>query len=281
MDVERRRLADAIGRLEKIVDQSNLNITPPVSSVIACTMGLALVARQDYKAAKKWAARAATAIDKKTPFTTQAMHWRLQALIAFRAEKDFETAETCASKAVHLLGDKQDQYSLANALDDLNLIQFEAGKAQDAYRTAARSLEIRERIGVPSQIAVAYNNLAVHSHFRGNYDDALSQFRESRRFAKEAGNLAHEAAILIGQADVFNDLGLSLPSAELYAEGLSLAAQIDDRDLVYYGCIQTATLHRRSRNFAIAAEWIKRAVQFGPKGEFDLDVQIQMAAIES
>ena len=209
------------------------------------------------------------------------MHWRLQALIAFRAEKDFETAETCASKAVHLLGDKQDQYSLANALDDLNLIQFEAGKAQDAYRTAARSLEIRERIGVPSQIAVAYNNLAVHSHFRGNYDDALSQFRESRRFAKEAGNLAHEAAILIGQADVFNDLGLSLPSAELYAEGLSLAAQIDDRDLVYYGCIQTATLHRRSRNFAIAAEWIKRAVQFGPKGEFDLDVQIQMAAIES
>jgi DNA-binding SARP family transcriptional activator len=90
-----------------------------------------------------------------------------------------------------------------------------------------------------------------------------------------------EANILYGQADVFSDLDLALQAAELYGQALTIATEIDNLDLVRYGCIQTSILHRRRESHSLANQWLARAVEIENKETRDPSVEIQLAAVEA
>jgi DNA-binding SARP family transcriptional activator len=86
--------------------------------------------------------------------------------------------------------------------------------------------------------------------------------------------------VLNGQADLFNDLGLSLQAAELYGQALTLATRLESKQLIRYGCMQTAVLHRRRGGNTLALEWIKRAIEQSDTGEPNPGETIQMARLE-
>ena len=95
-----------------------------------------------------------------------------------------------------------------------------------------RALKILDREGAPGPVSAAYNNLAAALHLQGEFDRALDAFAHALRAAR-LGNAVHlEAMILLGEADLFSDLGLTFQAGELYEQGLALATQIDRSDLV-------------------------------------------------
>jgi DNA-binding SARP family transcriptional activator len=129
-------------------------------------------------------------------------------------------------------------------------------------------------------LAVSTNNLAYDAHQQGHYEDALELYIEALKNARRAASPAREANILFGQADLFSDLDLALQAAELYGQGLNLAIQIDNTDLIRYGCIRTSMLHRRRGGTGLAHEWMKRAMALDEGDSYPSMLRIQLAYLE-
>lgn len=218
--------------------------------------------------------------ERKSTRFQRAMCLRLSAWAEVIGKRDHEAAEALAKQAVSLLGGVGDKYALGTAMIDLGVFQYARGKTKEANATNLRAVEWLEEHGEPSVLALAYSNRASDLHAQGQFQDALGLFQEALKCARRAAHQGHEARVLLGQADVFNDLGLALQAAELYGHGLTLATQLDNVPLIRYGCVQTSALHRRRGGASLAHEWLKRAVATTEGGEPTISAIIQMAALE-
>jgi two-component SAPR family response regulator len=203
----------------------------------------------------------------------------VKALGLAKGQGKLEEAEALLVEASRLLSRGTDHYDLAAALGDLSMIQTSLGKPHDAYAASLRAHEILEKIGAPHPLATSLNNLGVDAHLQGNYVEALNLFAEAAKFARQAASPHKEAVILFGQADLFADIDLALQAAELYAQGLALATQLDNPVLLRYGCIQSSVLHRRRGGGALAHEWLRRAISLDPD-HLSVPIEIQLSALE-
>ena len=194
---------------------------------------------------------------------------------------DLHSAETFAVRAVELLDKPKLRNSLASALVDLSLIQIALGKAAESQATTLKAHEILLQVGTPIKLAVSFNNLAYDAHLQGRYEEALQHYNEGLKYARQAASPAREANILFSQADLFADLDLALQAAELYGQGLYLAAQLENMSLTRYGCIQTSVLHRRRGGSALAHEWLGRAIALEEGDDPPASVAIQLGALEA
>ncbi len=236
--------------------------------------------RADYDELIHISKLAQEAMPKSASREIKALCLRVRAMASGYGGKDYRTAERLASDAVRLFEKSQDRYGLATALVDLSWYQSALGDAIQAHRTNVKAHEILEEIGSPLPLATSFNNLAIDAHYQGRYEEAMKLFNQAIRYARQAGSPAHEAKILFGQADLFNDLGLALQAAELYGQGLRIAGELDNRWLIRYGCVQTSVLHRRRGSGDLPHQWLSRAVALGGEELGSPDVHIQMAALE-
>jgi DNA-binding SARP family transcriptional activator len=204
---------------------------------------------------------------------------RLRARAIYESRGDVQEAERLILKAVRLLEQSEDRFTLAVVLADLLFLQDAQGKPLEAQATRLRAHQILERIGSPQQLALSFNNLAVSAHLEGRYDEALDLFLKGIKLAHRAANMRYEAAILYGQADLFCDLGLPLQAAALYEQGLILAARLGNVDLLRYGYTQTSVLHRRCGTGTLPHEWLERARTLDSGKERPAAVDIQLAAL--
>jgi ATP/maltotriose-dependent transcriptional regulator MalT/DNA-binding SARP family transcriptional activator len=204
---------------------------------------------------------------------------RLEATV-LASERKWEEAEGIVHRALTLLEEAGDQDHLAFALIDLSHYQLERGDHAGVIRSITRALPILGSYGAPGPLGVAYNNLAGARHLLGEFDRALDAFSAALRNARLGKAEYLEAMVLLGEADLFSDLGLAYQAGELYGAALTLATQIDRPDLIAYGCLQTATLHRRSGTPAVASEWLKRAAAALGRTEASAGHSLEMAALE-
>lgn len=204
---------------------------------------------------------------------------RLRAL-AIVGKGDLRSAEPIALRAVELLNQPKLRNAQASALVDLSNIQIALGKATEAHATSLRAHEIFLQVGAPIKLAVSFNNLACDAHLQGRYEEALELFNEGLKYARQAASPARETIILFSQADLFADLDLALQAAELYGQGLSLAARLENIGLTRYGCIRTSVLHRRRGGGALAHKWLGRAIALEQGGDPPVAVTIQLGALE-
>lgn len=204
---------------------------------------------------------------------------RLEAKL-LAAERCWERAEQVVGRALKLLEESGDRDNLAIALIDLSEYQFLRGNYGAVVRSITRALPTLETHASPGSVGVAYNNLAGARHLLGEFDRALQAFSQALRYARLGNAEFLEAMVLFGEADLFSDLGLALQAGELYGAGLTLATQIDRPDLIAYGCLQTAMLHRRSGTPAIASEWLKRAAAAAGRTDPPLSYALEVGALE-
>jgi LuxR family maltose regulon positive regulatory protein len=206
--------------------------------------------------------------------------YRLRALATLE-KGDLTSAEVYAEKAFELLYQSDIKSAQAYALVDLSNIQLDLGKAAKAHATSLKAHEILLEVGGPIKLAVSFNNLAYDAHLQGRYEEALKLYNEGLKFARQAASPAREANILFSQADLFSDLDLALQAAELYGQGLNIAARLDNLSLTRYGCIQTSILHRRRGGSVLAHEWLGRAMELEKKSDAPPTVTIQLSALEA
>ncbi len=206
--------------------------------------------------------------------------YRLRALATLRLG-DLHSAEAFAEKAVDLLNQPKFKSAQAHALVDLSNIQLDLGKAAEAHATSLKAHEILLQVGGPIMLAISFNNLAYDAHLQGRYEEALELYNEGLKYARQAASPAREANILFSQADLFADLDLALQAAELYGQGLNMAARLENLNLTRYGCIRTSVLHRRRGGSALAHEWLKRSMELEKKSDTLPAITIQLSALEA
>ena len=204
---------------------------------------------------------------------------RLRARAIHTSGGDLEEAERLAQLAAAELERLDQGYTLAQALLDVSLIQTTRGRSFEGAATSARAHGILLRIGSPLPLAVSSNNLAVFSHRAGDYEAALGLFMTSLGYARHAAARAIEARILLGQGDVFSDLGLPFQAAELYMQGLRVATELENSGLLAYGYLQTSALHRRCGTSRLPLVWLERAREVAGEGGESAAAAIQLAAL--
>jgi len=237
--------------------------------------------REAYGESQEAANRAQSLLKTRGERWQRATSMRFMALALALGDADFEKAEAVAKKAVKLLDGGEEKHALAVALIDLSGIQLMRGKAVDAYVSTEKAHEILVDIGSPLPLAASFNNLANDAHAQGRYEEALNLYGEALKNARLAGTLVREVKIVYGQADVFNDLGLALQAAELYAQGLTIATRLESDAWIRYGSIQTSVLHRRRGGNTLGMEWLKRAIEHTKGKKKSVSIQIQLAALEA
>jgi DNA-binding SARP family transcriptional activator len=73
---------------------------------------------------------------------------------------------------------------------------------------------------------------------------------------------------------------LPLQAAELYGQGLRIATQLENKDLIQYGCVQTSVMHRRRGSGDLPHQWLKRAIALGSGDAESPEIRIQLTALE-
>jgi len=205
---------------------------------------------------------------------------RLRVRMLHDSGQDLVEAERLALTAIQELERINSKYTLAQALLDLSLVQVARGKAFEGVAASQRAHGILLGIGSPLPLAISSNNLAFLSHRAGEYEAALEGFMSGLGYAQHAAAPTLEARILLGQADVFSDLGLPYQAAELYAQGLRLATQLDNPELLTYGYLQTSILHRRCGTSRLPLVWFERARDVADsQAEESAPLSIQLAAL--
>lgn len=206
---------------------------------------------------------------------------RLRARAVAAEKGDSRSALGYLEDATRLLDQTDSPLVLANTYLDMAYHHANLGKALEAHSCNIKAHEFLVELGAPSPLARSFNNLAMDAHRTGQYLDALELFTEGLKNSHRAAAPIMQTIILFGQADVFSDLDLALQAAELYGQGLSIATEIDNEELIRYGCVQTSVLHRRRESYSLANQWLARAVELEAKGETDPSVRVQLAAVEA
>lgn len=222
--------------------------------------------------------RAETASRQADDDVCSARVLRAQAEWARMGEEDLDTAVSCIAAATRLSRVSGNDYLHMTCLQDMALFYGLAGDLPSAREATKRSLDLAKIVGSPHAQAIALNNLAQGDYLDGRYEEALKGFGEARMIAAEVGAFVREAMFIFGQADVFNDLGMTYQAAEACEQGLSIAAQAEDPLWLAYGCLTTASVHRRAGSNRLANEWLKRGHVLG-KGSLAAGLDIQAAAI--
>jgi len=204
----------------------------------------------------------------------------VRARITAQSDGKYEEALKDVQRAAKLLEGTDSLNILAATLQDEALYKYALGLTREGFATNLRVHEILLKLGNPLSLAISYNNLAMYAHLQAQYQEALELYMEGLKCARQGASLRHEAFILFGQADLFSDLNLALQAAELYGQALTVAIQIDDPELIRYGCVQTSVLHRRRGGNSLANEWLSRAVSLDEQGSLSPMVQIQLGALE-
>ena len=219
--------------------------------------------------------RAEQLLPKRGAHLRRATCYRLRALATRASGGDLSLVEKYALKSVKLLEKTDEEFTLANVLLDLFHIQAVQGRAREGYASGMRAYRILKRIGTSRSLANCLNNLGMYAHLEGRYNEALEFFRQGLQKAHQAANRSTQVILLYGQADLFCDLGLSYQAGELYGRGLTLATQLGEKRLIFYGFLRTSVLHRRWGTFESSLEWLRRA-----EGAADDEGQSTLAGLQ-
>jgi ATP/maltotriose-dependent transcriptional regulator MalT/two-component SAPR family response regulator len=253
----------------------------PVQAAAEIQRGLIALRRGRFREAQAAAGRAEQLLAGHGDPVQRAMALRLTGLAMARERGELNEAENRLRRAVRLLSRGAYPYDLATLLADLSMIQTALGKGLEAHATSVRAHEVLQDVGAPYPLATSLNNLGIDAHFQGRCMEAMELFTEAAKQARQAGSPRLEAVILFGQADLFSDMDLALQAAELYAQGLALAAKLDDTHLLRYGCVQSSVLHRRRGGVSLAHDWLRRALSLQEGGTASAAAEIQVAALEA
>ncbi len=206
--------------------------------------------------------------------------WRAVAIVHAGGEK--RLAEQELRLAIELFQQTGDSYREAMSLVKLfnTMGRLGRGMEADAYIRKALAILDAKYNGSPDHI-LALNNYAVAIHARGEIDDAMQLFQRGLRLARRTGSPRSEGMILLGEADIFNDLGMAVQAAELYDQGILASSRGKDPWMVRYGCLMTSALHRHNNQLETAEAWLQRGIAVDGGRALWPMIQTQTAAVLS
>jgi DNA-binding SARP family transcriptional activator len=257
------------------------NSTKSIQALCETIRGQIALRKKDYKEVHIALDKAEELLHPRGSRLRKAQCYRLRSEVIEVETGDLEKALELVEDAIKLLLQINNPLVLAYTYLDQGYLYTRLGNTLEAHACYLKAHEILEQLGAPISLALSFNNLAFDAHRTGHYLEALEQYAKGLKHARRAASSTAETYIFYGQADLFSDLDLALQAAELYGQGLTISTEIDDPNWIRYGCVQTSVLHRRRESFALANQWLARAIELEEAGKPDASIQIQLAAIEA
>jgi DNA-binding SARP family transcriptional activator len=279
--LDQGRIEEAESSFEKAQAWIDDRCTKSIRAFAETTRGQIAFRKQDYPAVNVAVERAEKLLHPRGSRLRKAQCLRLRSQLVEMQSGAYEQALSYVNDAVDLLHQSDHALVLAYTYLDQGYLHARLGDAFEAHASNLKAHELLVELGAPEPLARSFNNLAFDAHKTGDYLDALELFSEALKNARRAAAAVMETNILYGQADLFSDLDLALQAAELYGQALTISTEIDDVNLIRYGCVQTSVLHRRRDSYSLANQWLARAIELGGDAEKDPSIRIQLAAIET
>jgi LuxR family maltose regulon positive regulatory protein len=182
------------------------------------------------------------------------------------AEAHFRTALRHAQDTGNLHRQVLIQQGLALSL-------LHQGRHEETLELGRATVETCRRLGSPTYLAEALNNLAYTLYSVGCHTEALDSLQEALETARRTGHRRLEAYVLISLGEVTRDLGGAQESARMISEGIEIARDSNEVDLVAIGqdVLASALLHADDISPALLAAQAAVALASRQDGGLQLD----------
>jgi tetratricopeptide (TPR) repeat protein len=192
-------------------------------------------------------------------------------------EGDLTGALLEAQKSVRLAREAKDEKLEAFAVGILGTAQSLSGRYREAVESNGRQLEIDRRLGPPTEVALALNNLGIDLKHLGRFDEALASYDEALAIYAQSGARSRMAMPLLNAANVHTSLGNRERSLEMHERSLRISEET--KSLYGQGINHNdiGELYLGAGNFPAAREHLEKALAIGRSAPF---VYIELVALE-
>lgn len=192
-------------------------------------------------------------------------------------EGDLAGALAEARQSVRLAREAKDEKLEAFAVGILGTAQSLSGRYREAVESNGKQLEIDRRLGPPTEVALALNNLGIDLKHLGRFDEALTSYDEALAIYAQSGARSRMAMPLLNAANVHASLGDRDQSLEMHERSLRISEET--KSLYGQGINRNdiGELYLGAGNLPAAREHLEKALAIGRSAPF---VYIELVALE-
>ena len=142
----------------------------------------------------------------------------------------------------------------AIALNELGNYHYELAQYKKALEYFSQAMEIRERLGDESQLAGSYNNVGVMYKKLGRYPEALEYTRKSQELFEKLGSNSAISLVLQNMGELYEISGDIKAAEEHYLRSLELARQHGLKKYIAEGYQYLSKLYKRTGEYKKALD---------------------------
>ncbi len=211
----------------------------------------------NYQEARRYSQEALAMLEQFVRPTTSE---HLTPLLTLNSKEPYTITRLLTKTERALSGDAID---LANAYEQLGVIEASVGHANEAQRymhLALTEYEQQERI---SEIVRVCGNLGAVFTMKGELAEARLFLHRALNLAERSGDLPNIAFVTTNLGDVANHSGDLLEAEAWYKRGLTLAERINDREHISWCSVLLADVQQDLGYLREAATNLQRAIRVG------------------
>lgn len=229
---------------------------------------------------------------------------------------DFQTATSCYTKALKLYEETGDLKGIANAINNIGLMNSTQANYTKAFEYYMKAMKIREQINDESGMASSYNNLAIVLEHQGNYSTALEyhfkalsinekrgdkygithsltnigavysnqkNYKKAKEYYLKCLPILQEIGNKHGLANVYNNLGIIYGSENKFAEAvkyhnnaLEVRQEIGDQYGVAFSYNNLGSIYFSQNNFGAALQYNIKALSIRKEIQDSLGIALSL-----
>jgi len=160
-----------------------------------------------------------------------------------------------------------DQMGLANCLNSIGVIYFDAGKYSQALEYYQRSLQIREKTNDKAGISIQLNNIGNIYLNRSNYSQAIEYYQRSLKICEEISDKDGIAAANHNMGNIYFRSGTYNQAIEHYQHSLRIHEGLNNKVGASNLLINIGNIYSKQSNYRLALENYQRSLKI--KEEID------------
>jgi ATP/maltotriose-dependent transcriptional regulator MalT/DNA-binding SARP family transcriptional activator len=175
--------------------------------------------------------------------------------------------------------DERRAFNLALTLQDLANALRPMARLEEAAALQSEALGLLRGIGNPALLAHCLNNVGYDRQVGGDYEGALTMYRESLLKAEEVEDRRLQSMILDGMASTYRDRGEFDRAMETYARVFSLTGAIADQLLVSWALDGLGHTHRLAGDLDRALALFEQARSIAAREGLEAQANLSAASI--
>jgi CHAT domain-containing protein/Tfp pilus assembly protein PilF len=167
---------------------------------------------------------------------------------------DYKAALDRYMEVIKIATEQNDSWGLAGAYNNLGILLQNSGRAEKSIEYYENALKIYEELGERESVIIILNNLGTLSFDIKDYTEAENYQKRGLEISREVQSIGQEANFLLNLANDQIYLGKNIEAIANYNESLKLARELNNPDLLWRIKAGTAEYYERRGEFEKAVQ---------------------------